>query len=73
MNKDILNKIDIIRSKIIENIQLNDKMYAELVKEIGLKEYSLAEEFLFDAVFNSSLDVDYDYNLQECKKQLAEK
>lgn len=73
MNKNILNKIDIVRAKVLENIQLNDKMYAELVKEIGLKEYSLAEEFLFDAVFNSSSEDDYEYFLQECKKQLAEK
>ena len=65
-----LNKIEKLREKIHNNQQIQDQLYREIIQEIGLKQYSLAEEFLFDAVFNSLDEKDYKYFLQKCQDQL---
>ena len=70
MTNHQLDKIERIRAKVIENQQNNDKLYKELIQDIGLRQYSLAEEFLFDAVFNSPDEKDYEYFLQKCQDQV---
>ncbi len=70
MTNHQLDKIERIRARVIESKQLNDKLYKEIIQDIGLRQYSLAEEFLFDAVFNSPDEKDYEYFLQKCQDQL---
>lgn len=70
MDSNTLHKIDTVRAKVLENIQVNNEMYSKLVNEIGIQQYTLAEEFLFDAIFNSQTDDDYKYFLQECQERL---
>lgn len=65
-----LDKIEKLREKILKNQQIQDQLYKEIIQEIGLKQYSLAEEFLFDAVFNSPDEKDYKYFLQKCQDQV---
>jgi hypothetical protein len=65
-----LNKIEKLREKIHNNQQIQDQLYREIIQEIGLKQYSLAEEFLFDAVFNSPDEKDYEYFLQKCQDRV---
>jgi hypothetical protein len=65
-----LDKIEKIRAKVIENQQITNKLYQELIREISLRQYSLAEEFLFDAIFNSSDEKDFQYFLQKCQDHL---
>jgi hypothetical protein len=70
MTNHQLDQIEKIRARVIESKQINDKLYQDLIQDIGLRQYSLAEEFLFDAVFNSSNEKDYEYFLQQCQDQL---
>ena len=70
MTNNQIEKIEKTRAKIIENQQINDNLYQELIYELKLKQYSLEEEFLFDAVFNSPEQDDFNYFLQECQKRL---
>jgi hypothetical protein len=70
MTNNQIEKIERVRAKIIENQQINDNLYQELIYEFKLKQYSLEEEFLFDAVFNSPKQDDFNYFLQECQKRL---
>lgn len=65
-----LDKIEKLRENILNNQQIQDQLYKEIIQEIGLKQYSLAEEFLFDAVFNSPDEKDYKYFLQKCQDQV---
>ena len=66
----LLNKIENLRTNIIESQQTTAKLYKELIQEIGLKEYSLAEEFLFDAIFNSPDEKDFEYFLRKSLEEV---
>lgn len=65
-----LDKIESLRAKIIEDQKINDGLYNELLQELGFHHYSRAEEFLFDAIFNSPEKGDFEYFLQQCQDQL---
>jgi hypothetical protein len=72
MNEQQLEKIKRVRARVRESQVINDKLYAELREEIGLKKYSRAEEFLFDTIFNSEKEADFEYFLQECRNTINE-
>ena len=72
MNTQQIDKIERERAKILENQQISDNLYEELLNDIGLKKHSLEEEFLFDAVYNSVKEDDFKYFLQECQNRLKD-
>jgi hypothetical protein len=70
MTNHQLDRLEKLRAIVIASRQTNEALYGELIREIGLRQYSLAEEFLFDAVFNSPDEKDYEYFLQKCQDQV---
>lgn len=72
MNDDQIEKIKQVRIKVLENQEINNRLYSELREELGLKKYCRAEDFLFDAIFNSEKEVDFEYYLQECRDTIKE-
>ena len=70
MNDQQLEKIKKVRAIVLENQQLNDKLYQELINEIGLERYSIEEEFLFDAVYNSDQQDSFERSLHEFQKRI---
>ena len=71
MNEQQLQKIKSVRAKVLESQEINNKLYAELREELALKKYSRAEEFFFDAIFNSEKESDFEYFLEECRRNLT--
>ncbi len=65
-----IDKIERLRARIIESQQINNGLYNELLQELGFQHYSRAEQFLFDAIFNSPEEGDFEYFLQQCQDQL---
>ena len=70
MTNHQLDRLEKLRASVIASRQTNEALYGELIREIGLRQYSLAEEFLFDVVFNSPDEKDYEYFLQKCQDQV---
>jgi hypothetical protein len=67
MNKTSLEKIERVRARIIESREINEKLYNKLVEELGLKGYSTDEDLLFDAVWNTSTQSDFERIMQNIK------
>jgi len=67
MDKQILKKIERVRARIIESREINEKLYTKLVEELGLKSYSTDEDLLFDAVWNTSTQSDFERIMQNIK------
>lgn len=72
MNDEQTKKIKQVRTKVLENQEINNRLYSELREELGLQKYSRAEDFLFDAIFNSEKEADFEYYLQECRNTIEE-
>lgn len=72
MNDEQTEKIKIARTIVLQYQERSNKVYSELLKELGLKKYCRAEEFLFDAIFNSEKEADFEYYLQECRNTIEE-
>lgn len=72
MNDEQTKKIKQVRTKVLESQEINNRLYSELREELGLKKYCRAEEFLFDAIFNSEKEADFEYYLQECRNTIEE-
>ena len=72
MNNKQIEKIKEVRTKVHEYQELSNKIYSELREELGLKKYSRAEEFFFDAIFNSEKEADFEYYLQQCRNTIEE-
>ena len=63
-----LERIKEVRSKIVENLEINDRLYNELIEELGLKKESKQELFLFDAVYNSIDDENFHSTINKCNR-----
>ena len=61
-----LEQIKEVRSKIVKNLEINDELYNQLIKDLGIKNESRQELFLFDAVYNSIDDADFDSAMNKC-------
>ena len=68
-----LEKIKRVRARVLESQQIQDKLYNELREEFGLKNDELAENFLFDAVFNSLDESDFEYFIGYFDSKLKER
>ena len=65
-----LKRIKRVREKVIKNQEINDSLYQKLLNELELSEHSAAEEYLFDNIFNSSKEDNFEYFIQEFEELL---
>jgi hypothetical protein len=65
-----LKRIKRVREKVIKNQEINDSLYQKLLNELELAEHSAAEEYLFDNIFNSSKEDNFEYFIQEFEELL---
>jgi hypothetical protein len=67
MNKTSLEKIERLRARVLESQDVNNRFYDKLVAELGLKPNSTDEDLLFEAVFNSPSQSDFERIVQNTK------
>ena len=68
-----IEKIKRVRQIVLESQEFQDKLYSDLIQELGLQKHTLDEEFLFDAVFNSEKESDFEYFIGHFDSKLKER